>query len=304
MEIFLTLFIKLLPLYLFIVVGYLGGKLLKIKTSYVSFILLYFIIPIVIFNTTAITPITLSTITIPILFFVMCGLASLITYKITESVRHDLPKNLLAFIAGTANTGYLGFALVASLFGANHLSIAVLSVLGTGLYFNTIGFLIAAKGSYSIRNSLIMLCKLPMLYAFFLGIVASIAGIHFVKGYEIISNGLNQLYVFLGMMTIGLALSEIKSFTFDHMFLYISLGAKFILWPILMVVLLFIDSVSLHMFSKDTGKILIMMSLLPVAVNLVPYVSYLKQNPDKAAVVVVISTLLALFIIPIVAIFI
>lgn len=304
MEIFLTLFIKLLPLYIFIVVGYLCGKLLKIKTDFVSAILLYFLIPLVIFNTTATTPLTLSTITIPILFFLICGLASLVTYKSTEYLRRDLPKNLLAFIAGTANTGYLGFAIIADLFGKNFLAIAVLSVLGTGLYFNTIGFLIAAKGNYSTKESLIKLLQLPMLYAFFFGIAVSLASIHFTPLYTTISNGLNQLYIFLGMMTIGLALAEIKSFAFDRMFLYISLGAKFILWPLLMVILLFIDNISLHMFSKDMEKVLIIMSLLPVAVNLVPYASYLKESPDKAALVVAISTLIALFIIPLVAVFI
>lgn len=304
MEIFLTLFIKLLPLYMFIAVGYLCGRFLKIKTDYVSVILLYFLIPVVIFNTTATTPLTLSTITIPILFYLMCGLTSLVTYIAAGYLRHDLPKHLLAFIAGTANTGYLGFAIVADLFGTNYLSIAVLSVLGTGLYFNTIGFLVAAKGNYSTKESLIKLLQLPMLYAFFFGIAASLAGIHFFKIYEDISGELNQLYIFLGMMTIGLALAEIKSFTFDHVFLYVSLGAKFILWPLLMAILLFIDSISLRMFGNEMQKILIIMSLLPVAVNLVPYASYLKESPDKAAVVVLISTIFALFLIPLVAVFI
>jgi len=300
MEIFLLLLIKLLPLYLYIVFGYLAGKFLKIRNDFISSFLLYILIPLVIFGSTATTPFTSHTLAIPFLFFLICCLASLIVYFISGYFWKDATKNMLAFIAGTANTGYLGFALVGSLFGAKELPIAILAVLGTTLYFNSIGFLLAAKGKHTIKESIIKLLKLPILYAFVLGLVVNVSNMHLNRIFLQIVNDSNQLYIILGMMTIGLSLAEIKKYTFDWKFIGISLGAKFILWPLLMVAILMIDTYLFHIYHTTNHHVLIVLALLPVAVNLVPYATYLKESSDKAAVVVMISTFFALFYIPLI----
>ena len=71
MEIFLTLLAKLLPLYALIIVGYLSGKFFKVKKEFIASILIYGIIPVVTFTSVASTQLTVGTLSIPILFFLI-----------------------------------------------------------------------------------------------------------------------------------------------------------------------------------------------------------------------------------------
>jgi predicted permease len=52
----------------------------------------------------------------------------------------DSTKNILAFAAGTGNTGYFGIPAATALFGDAALSPVVLCILGVILYEHSVGF--------------------------------------------------------------------------------------------------------------------------------------------------------------------
>jgi hypothetical protein len=65
-----------------------------------------------------------------------------------------------------------------------------------------------------------------------------------------------------------------------------------------MVGLIFLDRYFLHIFGEDVHGVMLLMGIVPLAVNTVVYSSALNVHPEKAAVAVLVSTLIALPFIP------
>src|SRR6266576_3159085 len=103
MSIFFILLIKLIPLYVIIVLGYLGGRYLHVKKESIATLLIDIIVPIVVFTGAVTTQVNLSTMSLPLLLFLVCFIVSLITYFIAGFFWKDSTRNILSFIAGSGN---------------------------------------------------------------------------------------------------------------------------------------------------------------------------------------------------------
>src|SRR5437762_2581315 len=159
MEIFFTLLFKLIPLYIIILLGFVAGKYLDVKKEPIATLLIYIIAPIIIFNGVVTTKISISSLSLPILFFFLCCFMCLSFYWIAHFFWKDSTKNILAFTAGTGNTGYFGIPVALALFNNDVLGLVVLSVLGFVLYENSVGFFITAKGHHTLNEALIKVVK-------------------------------------------------------------------------------------------------------------------------------------------------
>lgn len=301
MDIFLTLLLKLIPLYILIFLGYVGGRYLKFNKETIASLLIDIIVPVVVFTGVATSEISISTISLPILFFVICFLVSMITYSLSGFFWKDSTRNILAFITGSGNTGYFGLPVAIALFGNNVIGIVASAILGTNLYATSVGYYIAAKGQHSAKESLIKVLKLPILYAFIAGALVNVLGFDLGKTYFDAAENFNGAYIILGMMLIGLGLADIRDFKFDFKFIFISFLAKFLLWPLIAITVLFIDTNFFNLYGPDLHKIIILMSIVPLAANVVSYVTILKSHPEKVSLAVLLSTIFALFYIPLVA---
>jgi len=98
------------------------------------------------------------------------------------------------------------------------------------------------------------------------------------------------------MMMIGLTISEIKRYEFDMRLIIVSLVVKFILWPLLMWIVLFINS----LYGDDPliKQIMLLLSIVPIAANTVVFATELKVEPEKASLMVLVSTAFALLYLP------
>ena len=108
----------------------------------------------------------------------------------------------------------------------------------------------------------------------------------------------NGAFVILGMMIIGLGLADIKDFEFDFKFIGLSLFIKFFVWPLIILIIILLDNYTFKIYDHNLYKILILMAIVPVATNIVSYATILKAQPEKLSLVVFISTLFALFYVP------
>ncbi len=108
-------------------------------------------------------------------------------------------------------------------------------------------------------------------------------------------------YSVLGMMIIGLGLGSLHHLKSDFKFTGFVFAGKFICWPL----------GGLAFLSRSTGwplatccrlreKIIMLISVMPVAANAVAFATHLKVEPEKAATVVLLSTLFALVYVPLV----
>jgi hypothetical protein len=298
MSLSLILLVKIIPLYVLIGIGYLSNKFLHVTKEGVARMLIYVFSPAVVFLGTTQAKGDNELFLIPIIFFVIGTLLCLITYFIASKIWHDGTEKIASFASGTGNTGYFGLPVCLALVGDDALKIVAMVSIGLILFENTVGFYIVARASHSTKEALKKLLRLPSLYAFAIGIILNLLNItptvDVINFFNILKGG----YVPLGMMMIGLGLAEITMSHLDWKFTSLVFFNKFIVWPGIFLALIYLDKTQLHIFNTTVYSVLLIESLVPVAANCVSYATELKAQPQKIALVVALSTLIALFYIP------
>lgn len=300
MAVFWTLFLKLIPLYLMIALGFIAGRFLDVKKESVAKLLIYILVPFVVFYGTIRTELTTSLLLLPVLFMAICSVLALVFWNIGKFIwpPNDNTRNLLGFTAGSANTGYFGIPAALLIFGDEALGPIILCMLGYIVYECGLGFFIIARGNYSVKESFYKLIKLPAIYGFILGLAANL--LHIQTG-QIITGALESFknaYSVLGMMMIGVGLAAARLDSFDFKLIGASFFAKFIVWPLVVGGLILLDKNFLHLYGPLVRSVMFLMAIVPLAANTVTFATELKVQPEKAAVAVLLSTLFALFYIP------
>ncbi len=298
---FITLLYKLLPLYFLIILWYISGKALWVKKESVATLLIYIIAPVVIFYWVYRAELSIETLSIPFLFYILASLIGACFYFIWNIFYpEDSTKNILSFTSGTGNTWYFWLPVISILLWPEYFSLAVLAILGFVLYENTLWFYMTAKWSFSTKESLKKVMKLPTIYAFLGGIIANVYWIDFNIEMIAVFDNFIWAYSVLWIMIVGMWLMKISVSTIDFTFLWLTFLAKFIVWPVLTGVVIFLDSTFFSFYSESAYSLFIIISIVPLASNTIALASELKVYPEKAAMAVLASTLFALVYIPIV----
>lgn len=294
------LLVKLIPLYVFILLGFIAGKFLEVKKETIASLLIYIIVPFVVLDGAVSTKISSAVLSLPFLFWFLSSFLCLLFFYVAKFLWKDTTRNLLALAAGTGNTGYFGLPLVLAFLGEKALGLAVLSLLGFIFFESTVGFFIVAKGHHTVKESLFKVLRLPILYAFLIGLVINLSGVHLGDVYSGMAGQLRGAYTILGMMVIGLGLASIKNLVFDFKFIGLAFLIRFLVWPLLILAIIFVDKTFLGFYDNSIHQVMILMSIVPLAANTVVFATALKAQPEKAAVAVLLSTIFALFYIPLV----
>ena len=300
MSLFINLFVRIVPLYAVILLGFVATRALKVSRESIAKLLIYVIAPIIVFTGALNAEIAPATMSLPFLFYLAGCVLSLALYSLGRFVFHDNTRNILAFAAGTGNTGYFGLPVILAVFGDKALSPAVLATLGLILFENTLGFYLTSRGKHGPRESLLKIARLPAIYAFAAGLALNLAGFNLgdLALAESFLNNFKGAYTILGMMMIGMGLATVRFRHIDLAFISLSFIAKFALWPALMLLVILVDANALGLYAQDIRGILFTLSLVPLAANTVTFAAELDVHPDKAAAAVFLSTLFALFYIP------
>ena len=124
MEIFLSLILKLAPLYLLVWLGYMSGKKLRVNKESIADLLLFVIAPIVVLNGVMTTKLSWTVIAIPFAYFAISGIIGVLFYTLLKKVLPGTERNILAFSAGAGNVGYFGLPLVLAVLGESALGFA------------------------------------------------------------------------------------------------------------------------------------------------------------------------------------
>ena len=304
MALFLTLFLKLLPLYGIIVLGFVATHFLKVQKESIALLLLYVLSPLIVFHGAYTASLQSGVLFLPLFFFLSaCGIST-IAYFVGGMVWKDNTRNIFAYSAATGNTGYFGIPVALALLGNEVLGTIVLSTMGLIFFENTMGFFITARGTHTVKESIYKVLCLPTLYGFLLGILLNALHIGLPKSYFAIIQDVRGAYALLGMMIIGMGIAGFKRLEVDAPFLGLSFFAKFLFWPAYTFAAVIIDQRFLHLLSLELHTIMLLLSLMPMAANTVVLATALRVKPEKAALGVLSTTLFALFFIPFVLTFI
>jgi predicted permease len=288
----------LAPLFVYITMGYIGGRVIGIDRSSISNFLFYLVNPIVFFYNISQANLSQALILVPIIFFIISCITCLAFYYAGKKIWRDDTPNLLGLAAGTGNTGYMMLPIIYAFFGEEHVSMLFLIIIGIAFYENTLGFYISAYGHYSAKQSLLKLLKLPALYAFLLAIIVLSIGYKLPEPVKLFSKNMSSLYSVLGMMVIGLNIAEIRNYRIDLKFMTMAYLARYLAWPLATFFFVVIDRQFFQIFDEKTHALWMVLAFIPMGVNSMIIATILKNKPEKVATAVLISTISALLYVP------
>lgn len=298
MPLFGALLTKIIPLYMNIGLGIIAGRALNVNRETIAKIMFYLVNPIIIFNGVMNVTLNSSVLSLPILTFILSSGLCLIFFKMTKGIWNDSSRNLIAFSAGSGNTGYFGLPLALLLFNDEGEGIYILALLGITMYENSVGYYFIAHGTTTPVECFKKLLRLPGIYAFFGALVLNASGFEMAPVLLEFTSQVKGTYTVLGMMIVGLGLAGLTHFKVDKTFIGLSFLAKFLVWPLMMLALIGFDQTFLHIYTPVIHNALMLLSIVPLAVNTVIVATLMNSQPEKAATAVLLSTLFALVYVP------
>lgn len=297
---FFVIFLKILPLYLVILLGYIAGVTLKIDRSSIANFLLYIIAPIVILNGILNIDNLEKLLLLPVITFLISCCMCLIVYKATAVLFKDNLRNIIAFSSGSSSTGHFGLPLALMLLDEETTGIYILAFLGVTLFENTYGFYIAAKGNFGALYCIKKTLTLPSLHVIIIGMLMKALHLTFPIEFNDFFLNSRGAYLTLGMTTMGLALATIKKFEADWKCISITLVVKYILWPVLTIILILLDIYYFHIYERKVYHAMFILSIVPISISTMIVGSVLNYPAEKLAVVVLINTLAGLIYVPLI----
>ncbi len=299
MSLFFTLLGKILPLYSNILLGYVAARFLLVDRHAIATLLFYIMGPIVVFSATVQVEINKAVAFLPVFFYLFCSVLAFAGHALFKRYWSDATSNILAFTAATGNTGYYGVALALVLFEPAIANMYIFTVLASFFFEATTGFYITAKGTFSAKESLIKVVRLPVLYAFFLGLTLNLLGANLPQLLLEYTGLFKIAYTILGMMVIGMGLvGGAKKGGIDPRFIKVALFSKHILWPMMIVLIILIDRYLTHFLYQELYTVMFVFAIVPLAGNTVTLAVLLKAQPEKAAFTVLLSNLVSLIHVP------
>ena len=300
MNLFLILLGKITPLYLNIGIGYIAARYFKLSRDKIASLLIYILGPVVVFFATLSIDINLQLVFLPVFIFVFGSTLAFFTLYKFKNKWNDASVNTLAFTCGTGNTGYFGIPLAMILLSPEVANIYIFATMASLLYENTTGFYVTAKGNFTAKQSLMKVLRLPLLYAFILGVTLNLYGVRTPEMIIPYFEGLKWMYGILGMMMLGMGMKgfNVKE-DVDKEYLKIAYFTKFIFWPSFVLTMIFVDKTYLNLLNQDIYNVLFLMSIVPLAGNTVTLAVLLKAKPEKTSFAVLLSTLISVAYIPI-----
>ncbi|HEV8052901.1 MAG TPA: AEC family transporter [Parachlamydiaceae bacterium] len=294
----LPFLLKVVPLYINIILGFVAGKFVGIARDSIARLMIYLFVPLVIFNGVINTKLDLGILSLPFITFMISAGLCLFFYWLSKFIWQDYTRNLVALSAGTGNTGYFGLPLALLLFNDQGEGIYIMAILGITVFENTLGFYMIARGRHTAAECISKLIRLPAIYALLAGLIVNMLHIPVPDVFIEFMKHIKGAYTVMGMMIIGVGIAGIKQFKVDFSFIGITFLAKFIAWPLLIALAISLDTHFFGFFDETIYQALILLSLVPLAANVVILATLMDIHPDKAATAVLLSTILSIIYIP------
>ncbi|MCD8563311.1 MAG: AEC family transporter [Alphaproteobacteria bacterium] len=299
MALFLHLLVNILPLYALIGLGFVGGKFFRIDRLTLANLVIFIIVPVVMFGYVAQLRFDPAYILLPFIYYGLSAVIAVLFYTIGKKVYPDSRANLLALATTQNNSGYFGLPVIMLLFDVKWTAIYMFINLGGIFVEATIAYYIAARGAFDVKTSLKRLAAYPTLYVVPVGLLYNYVAGHtlpdMVLTYWAYFKG---AYVVLGMMIIGTALSQMAHIEFSWRFNSLVFLGKFIAWPLVMGSFVALDIYVLGLYGKEVHTMLILLSIMPPAANVTAFAAQFNTGAEKAATTVLAGTIFALFAIP------
>ncbi|MBF8247052.1 MAG: AEC family transporter [Rickettsia sp.] len=302
MNIFNIVFLKILSSIFVVLLGYVAGKIRKIDKETITSLLFYFIAPIVIISILTKSRLKISDFSIVFITFLICSCLNIITFFLSKNIWNDNHKNILAFSAGTGNGTFVALPIATALFDTHTVSIYVLIALGVAIYEISVGYYVCAltKERKNFQENLFRIVKLPIFISFVLGSALSLVGFRIPEFLSEFTKNMQSCFSVLGMLLVGVSISEVKQFKLDWKFLLAIIFCKFVLFTSFFNLFVFFDKYIFKLYNKKYHDALQLISVTPISVSVVITSIIFNLYPEKASTALLFSLLVSLIYSPLV----
>lgn len=300
LEVFLHLAPRITNLYLLIIIGFMAGRYAGVHKESLAALSFYFFIPLVMFYGVMQTDISISVVMMPIAVLIFSSISCFIVFFISRKFLPEKTEaNIMALVAGTGNSGYFGIPIALMLFDEKGVGVYITAVLGMTLFQCTLGYYMTSLGHSTAKDSWDKVKKLPVIYAFILGVIFNYAGIKIPAFAQDFFINIRGAYVVIGMMIIGAGIAAIEKFKFNFRFSAFAILARNFVWPVVAITGFYIDQALFRIFDETFRKALVLASIVPIAADTAAISALLKCHPEEMATTVLISSLIAVIYVPI-----
>lgn len=293
-----AVFHEIIPLVFIILIGISMKPFANTSLVPLSNVLLYVATPAIVFFGAYELNLSPGLVILPFCIFLVATLFALFCEYYTKNWWQDGTHRLLAISVGTSNTGYFGLPMVYAILGPSALPTAIMFAFGQMLFVNTIGFYLAARYQHAIKKVNLQLISSPAVYALLLGLTLNYFSVDLHISVEKTFELIKDLYIPLGLLVIGLMFSTIRNIKFDIKYLTAIILNKFLIWPLSTSLLILLDQYFFSLLTNEIYAVMLLQSIAPSGANMAALAAKFNIHPEKAALGILITTLIAIFYMP------
>ena len=270
------------PLFIMVLIGFIAQRFYQVQSRSLAALAIYILSPSVVLLGILGENLALSILYMPLIVLGMGITICIISYFLAGFIWQDARHQMVGYASGTANSSYFGIPVSAAILGIESIPIAVMFALGQTLFEATVGYYLAARGEGSMKQSLLKLIKLPVLYALIIGLLLRAQNWQMptvlFESVELLASAFTPI----GMMLIGVGLAESKLLVCpDLRFMGFVLLIKFGLWFVAVWTFVYFDKTMFHLFDPLAHQVMLLQSVAPVAVSTVAYAAEFSYSPRK-----------------------
>jgi predicted permease len=297
---FQILIANVLPLYALIAIGLAIGRHAKADVKTVATIMIYAVVPFVMFGAVAGMKPSTEYIIPPLIIAFISATSATICYHVSKIFwKTGNYSNLLGMISIGANATYFGIPIALAIGGQEWFGVYMMMVLPIFILDSTLSYYYGARGHFDMKQSLIRTAKLPIIYGALAGLVWSLSGLGpLPEVVHVYWERFTATTIVIGMLMIGTGLGQTERFRFDFSFFKGVIFSRYLLWPGLGMLSIFIEMNYFNIFPNVIRQFILLICSCPLAANNVAFAAKLELHPALTAMMVTITTIGALAFIP------
>lgn len=296
------LFFIILPVLIIFTIGYIGQKVIGFDIKSISTAALYLMSPFLAFRTFFSNPLTMDYLYI-VIFCIVLTIVLFIIVWCTGKFMNATKPQLSAMVLGGVfmNSGNYGAPVVLFAFGAVGFDYAVIMMVFQSLLMNTIGIFFASLGGEekaTLKESFQRVIRMPLTYAAILGLLFQSFSITLptpiMEGISLVADASIPTV----MLVLGMQLAAISRKRVAYRYVTAVSIIRMISSPIIATIILYFMPVN-----DLLRSVIILQSAMPAAANTTIFALQFGTEPDLVSFTTFITTIISIFTIPIVLLF-
>ncbi|CAA6822479.1 MAG: Malate permease [uncultured Sulfurovum sp.] len=282
--------LSILFVYVFIVLGYMAKRIFKeeMSTKTLTLMSVYFLQPFVTVWGFSTAKLHTEHVYVPLLYFGIILLVLVPTVFLSRYIFVDKKERAIFNIAGfVGNTGNIGIPLGIALFGESSVIYTTLINIANVFVVYILGVYIYSRGSFSIKESLLNIVKIPIIPASIVAIFININNINLSSEIQEFLKMGAYTGIVLQLFLLGTFLQGIRMKELHPKLMSGTLSQKFIIVPLVTIGVLSMTNLPLMV-----QGVIFMEMMVPLAIANINLASLYDCRPKDVTSLILLSTLL------------